>query len=92
MANIRQANSHYVDATGVLVSDSIKLAGVIVTSTAANAVVEIADSAGTTLRLLLDVADSGASQHFDFSQHPLLFPNGIKIKTLTNAKAMLIYT
>lgn len=91
MANVRSGNSHYVDATGVLATGSTRVVGVIVTATAASAIVAIGDSAGTTAKLNLRVATSGASQFFDFSTSPILFPNGVNVTTLTNAIATVIY-
>ncbi len=92
MANTRSGNSHYVDSTGVLETAAMKIAGVLVTATGANAVVAIADSAGTTAKLNLRVATSGECTHFDFALIPILFPNGVKVTTLTNAIATVIYT
>lgn len=91
MANARSANIHYVDTTGVLTTKRVFVAGVVVTATAASAIVNIQDSAGTNSLLNLRVATSGETEVFTFSA-PLVFPNGIKVSTLTNAIASVIYT
>ena len=91
MANVRSGNSHYVDATGVLESEACSITGVVLTATSANAVLELADSAGTTKKLNLRVATSGESRHFNFSEASIYFPNGIKVATLTNAIATVLY-
>jgi hypothetical protein len=91
VANVRSGNSHYVDSTGVLASNDVRIVAVVVTATAANAIVAIGDEAGTTDKLNLRVATSGASQVFDFSSTPIYFPNGVKVTTLTNAIATVIY-
>lgn len=92
MANVRSGNTHWVDALGVLTSDSVKVAGITVTATAANAQVGLADSAGTTSKIELRVATSGETKHFDFSASPLIFPTGMKVTALANANATVIYT
>jgi hypothetical protein len=93
MANARFGNTHYVDASGVLTSNlNQKVAGVIVTATAASAILALADSGGTDNQLNLRVATSGETVHFDFSAAPIVFPNGIKAVTVTNAICTLIYT
>jgi hypothetical protein len=91
VANVRQGNSHWVEATGSLESSRSVVYGVIVTATAASAVVVIQDSAGSNTKLDLRVATSGESKHFDFSHSPISFPKGINVSTLTNAKCMVIY-
>ncbi len=91
MANVRSGNSHYVDATGVLASGNVKVIGVVVTATNTNAVVAIADSAGTTAKLNLRVATSGTTEFFNFADTPILFPNGVNVTTLTNAIVTVIY-
>lgn len=93
MANQRSSNTTYVDSTGVLTTDkNVKIAGVILTATAANAVLVLQDSDGATNKLNLRLATSGDSQHFDFSQTPIHFANGVKVSTLTNAIATVVYT
>lgn len=93
MANVRSGNSHYVDSTGALTTETpTKLAGVVLIATAANAVLVLRDYDGTVTKLELRLATSGDSQHFDFSNTPVFFPNGINATTVTNARAILIYT
>lgn len=93
MANVRNGNTVYVDATGAITDSGAKVAGVVLTATAANAVLVLQDSSGSPVNKVdLRVATSGSSQFFDFSVTPLWFPNGIEIGTLTNAKAMIVYT
>lgn len=91
MANVRQGNTHYVDSTGTLDADPVKVLGIIVTATSANAVVVFQGDTGSANRLDLRVATSGATQDFDFSARPISFPKGIKVSTLTNAIVTVIY-
>lgn len=92
MANYRSGNIHFVDSTGALRSDkNVKVAKIIITATGANAVLELRDSSDTNVLMELRNATSGTSQEIDFLV-PALFPNGVYAHTLTNAKAVLIYT
>ena len=92
MANAKSGNSVYIDSTGSLETDSTVVVGVILTATAANAVLALTNSAGTVNKLNLRVPTSGDTVHFDFAQSPIHFPAGIAVGTLTNAIATLIYT
>lgn len=91
MANLQRGPLHYVDSTGVLSNDSVLVSRVILTATSANAVLELADKNGNVL-MILDVASSGSTEHFDFTSAPLFFSLGLKVQTLTNAKATIVYT
>jgi hypothetical protein len=91
MANKRNGNTIYVDTAGTLTSDkNMHVVNVIVTATAASAVVVLSDPDGTSLKADLRVADSGVTQQFAFLP-PMFFPNGIRVTTLTNAIATVIY-
>lgn len=93
MANVRSGNNHYVDTAGVLTSEkNVRVSNIIITATAANAVVAFQDASGTYDVLNLRVVTSGATQQFTFLDTPLLFPIGVKVSTLTNAIVMVIYT
>lgn len=92
MANIRNGNTIYVDTIGTLISDkNILVVEVLITATAANAIVAICDPDGTSLKLNLRVVASGSTEQFVFLS-PIHFPNGIRCLTLTNAIATIIYT
>lgn len=93
MANVRNGNSVYIDSTGTVDASGVRVVGIVLTSTAANAVLVLTDNAGSPVNKCdLRVATSGESQFFDFSISPLWFPSGLKVGTLTNAKAMIVYT
>lgn len=91
MANVVSGNSSYIDSVGTIKSSSINLVGVLLTATAANAQLVLSDPSGNTKKMDLRVATAGASQFFDFSASPVLFPAGVKALTVTNAIATLIY-
>lgn len=94
MANVRNANSYYIDtqysASEELAVKNIVVTCVVVTATAASGRIVLADSDTATTKLDLRVVTSGASQVFDFSESPIVFPNGIRPVTLTNAVATVI--
>ena len=98
MANVLNGNSWYVDSAYTtsaddLIRPSTQVNYIVVTTTAANAILVMGDVQGTSsTKMELRVAASGASQLFDFSRKPLLFPNGIRITTLTNCKATFVGT
>ncbi len=94
MANARNGNTHYVDTAATLDSSkNLKVVRVTVTATSANAVCVLQDAASTPItKADLRVAAAGTTEVFDFLNAPLLFPNGTKVSTLTNAVATLIYS
>jgi hypothetical protein len=91
MANLLRGNIHYITATGALEGGRPRVCKIIITATAANAVLALQDSLDASAIMNLRVATSGASQEFDFSNNPLNFPNGLTVGTLTNAIAHVIY-
>jgi hypothetical protein len=92
MANARHGSIHYVDSTGTLTSKlEDRLIGVIVTPTAANAVLVLSDTSDAVL-LDLRAPTSGSSVFFDFSASPISLAGGLKAKTATNCVASILYT
>ena len=93
MANTRNGNTYYIDtqyATNEeLAVRNLQAAYVIVTATAANAVLVLADSSVGT-KLDLRVATSGETKCFDFSDVPVTFSTSIRPTTLTNALATVV--
>jgi len=85
MANIRNANTFYVDATGNLTVPNIKVFYITITSTANSAVVVIKDVTTGALKFDLRIATAGDPVRLNYSDSPLVFPNGIDVTTLTNA-------
>lgn len=91
----RIGNSIYVDQTGTVTGSTERnshVVYVVVTATAASGVLKLSDTVLTTSAIKVDlrVATSGASQVFDFSRSPMVFPNGINVSTLTNAVATIV--
>ncbi len=92
MANVRNGNTYYIDATTELAVPGIKVAYVIVTATSANAILNLQDVTTAVNKINLRVATSGETQVFDFSECPLYFPNGVIPSTVTNCNATLVLT
>lgn len=94
MANNNNGNSFYVDSTGSFAGlKNVKVIGITLTATSANAqlVLQNADS-GSSNRIDLRNPTSGSTVQFRFDQAPLAFPNGVKVSTITNGNATIIYT
>jgi len=96
MANVRNANTFYIDTQHISDPDAldeknIKANYITLTATAANGRIVLADNnSNEILKLDLRVATSGDTAYFDFSDKPILFPNGIRVKTLSNAVATVV--
>lgn len=96
MANSFNGNIFYADTASVSIDEkNLKVKGIIVYPTHAtnDAIVELdrnnsARSFPDTLHLI--VRNEDGSKHYDFSATPLLYPEGIRITTLTDAKIMII--
>lgn len=91
MANVTNGNTVYVDSTGTLLSKPARLHYLILTATAANAVVVLQDTTGSSTKLDYRNATSGTSVILDCSTAPIFFPTGIKVSTLTNALVTVVY-
>jgi hypothetical protein len=97
LANTLNGNTWYIDTAHASADDDLSgtffVFYIVVTATGANAVLELADAGDTVMsKIKLGVATSGASQTFRFDNFPIRFPNGIRVKTLTNAVATLVGT
>jgi len=96
MANTRNGNTFYIDTSVETVSTdkNQRIAYVVLTATAANGRIVLADPSvsGNPPKVDLRVAVSGTTEVFDFSRLPLYFPNGMRVNILTNALATLVMT
>lgn len=100
MANVRAANTYFVDTassggppstSNALIVDNIILVGIQVRATAAGAIVELADnSSSQPVKWIDGLATQNDTKFTDLSDTPIRFPNGIAITTLTNAECVLI--
>lgn len=103
MANIRNANTIYIDTasasgntsvgtTGNFDVPGIKVKGLIVTPTSGDATLALKDVTTGATKLQAEAPNSDGSRHFDFSDDPIVFPNGIAPTTVTTCVATLIVT
>jgi len=95
MANVITPTTAFVDTTGDLdirTNRNIKVSYIVMTSTGASALAALQDISGPTDKMELRIDTTDKSQIFDFSRNPLIFANGVRIGTLTNAKLTLVYS
>lgn len=90
MANVRSANTFYVDTQYAVAADELAIKNlrvlyVTVTPTAANGRIVLTDSG--TNKVDLRAETSGKSVVFDYSRNPMVFATSIRPGTLTNAVA-----
>jgi hypothetical protein len=95
VANTRSANTWYVDTQYSAAADDLDVKNLVVTlvvvsATAATGRIVLSDITTSAVKLDLLVATSGATQVFDFSDSPIIFSNGIRVTTLSNAVATVI--
>lgn len=95
MANVRSANTFYIDtvhssSSDDLVIKNIKLIYLIISATSANAQIVLADATTGDKKVDLRAATSGSSYYVRFDENPVVFANGIKVATLTNAVATAV--
>jgi len=90
VANISNANTVYIDATGdIAETANARLMYVILTATGASGRIVLENQGGDT-KADLRIVTSGDSITFDFTKAPIVFPTGINIDTLSNAVATLV--
>jgi hypothetical protein len=96
MANAATGNLFYIDNVPKSISvKNLRVVGIIVYCTHATqaAYVEIGDdNSGTSYPTVLTFAVAAADQyaHIDLGNTPLVFPNGLRVKTLNNGIITLI--
>lgn len=95
MANTKCGNTCYVDtqysvAADQLAGKNLRVVGIVLTATGANARLVLSDITGPTTKIDVRVGTSGESKHFRFEEYPINFPNGIRPSTLSNAVATII--
>jgi hypothetical protein len=93
VANATAGNSSYIDTAGVVgATTNAKVSYVIVTSSAAGGLITLQDNAGTPVtKVTFKVATDEETKVFDFSQNPIVFPNGVKASTVTDCVATVVY-
>ena len=91
MANVRSANSYYVDSTGTLAVLGLSVYSILLTSNGGAGTLVLQDNATVPVtKLTLKVLNT-ESTLIDFNLMPITFPNGIKVSTLTTALATIVF-
>jgi hypothetical protein len=92
LSNVRNGNTFFIDTQYSASSDELVIAGVrvpyiIVSSSATTNQVILSDSVTGINKIKFQNIDNtgnaGDTRVFDFSENPILFPNGIRPTTLT---------
>lgn len=97
MANIRNSNTFYIDTVYAADSDGTELLVknimvpyiTVTTSNATNQLV-LADATTGLTKISIKIPTSLTTQTINFKDYPMLFPNGIRVKTLTACVATCI--
>ena len=90
MANIRNANTFFVDSTGTLTGANFRVEGIIYTSTDATNSVIIKDISTGAVKFTISAPSAGETVQLRLGDSPVTFPNGVDIDTLTNATLTII--
>lgn len=99
MANVRNANTFYVDSaaadtdpgtTGNLAVKNIRLVALTISATGGNSDLILKDVTTGATKLDVREATNGETDYYDFSNAPIVFPNGIAPTTVSNVVATLI--
>lgn len=84
-------NTWYVDTAGNLGSDkSVAVSYVIITATGASATAVLRDQQTGDLKLNLGVPTSGDMKIIDLSRNPIIFPNDIRVDSISNAVLTIV--
>ena len=90
MANVVNGNTMKMDTIGdVLIRKNILITSITVVATANAAIFELQDSDGSTFvdKIRIDVDVANKTEPLDLVNSPMVFPNGVRVKTVTNCEA-----
>jgi len=98
MANVRNANSFYVDTaagdadpgTSGNLAGPFSVTSIIVTADGGVAELNLHDVTTDAIKINIQVPADATTEHINLIGQPLLFPNGIHPETVSNCKATLI--
>lgn len=90
MAINKQGNIIYADQTGELTGSNVKVSYIVFYANGAADVATL--SSATSTSVMLEVANSAAGgvTFLDFSRRPLVFPNGINLRSLSSNASVTI--
>lgn len=93
MANSIRGNKIYVDSTGAITTQRVKVVYILFTPDAAHDELVLRETASDANTLYLRQDTAKETKMYDFSLNPLVFNNGLYIQTLTaGAKCVIITT
>lgn len=93
MANVKSNNTWYADSVGNLGSEkSVAVSYIVMTSTAANGTASLRDQQTGDKKLDLGVVASGDTKILDFSRNPIIFPNDIRVDSISNLTLTIVVT
>jgi hypothetical protein len=91
LANKKTTGTWYIDATGALTTEkNQKVSYVIITAGGGVATVELQESDTGSNKYTFKNANSNSTQVLDFSSKPLVFSQGIFVKTLTSGASVML--
>lgn len=91
MANVRNGNTLYVDATGALTTRLTKVRSLLACASGGAGSLVLKDNSGSPVTKFDLVLPSGMVPfHANFQDGFPVFPNGISVTTATNVKATLV--
>jgi hypothetical protein len=93
VANAVNGNTIYVDtgSSDLLTQKNIKVTHILFTPTANSNASAVLEDVGGTTKLQLEWNTNEQTQHYRFQDSPLVFPNGVRIGTLSNATLTIVY-
>lgn len=93
MANIRNSNTAYIDTAAALTDiekRNIKITGILVTPDGGGvAQLVLQDKTTTANKVDIRMQSTDRSELYNYTENPLVFPNGIVAATVTNCVATL---
>lgn len=90
MANTQVGNLFYIDSTGTLAKQALRIYSLTVAATSANAVLQLKDSSIAGTLVDLRIPTSGDTKSFFYRDQPLNFPNGLEVVAATNCVATAV--
>lgn len=92
MANAVTTGKIYIDSTGAVTTNTIKIAYILFTPDAANDQLILRESQNGSNCLSVRAAVAKNTMILDFSRKPLVFTNGLYVQTLTSGATATVVT
>ena len=92
MANSFYSGTMYIDSTGSLTTQQVKVAYALFIPSANNDSVTLLDGNGGSVKLIAEHNAAHEMQRLDFSRKPVLFKNGVYCSAISSGAKLLLYT